>query len=180
MFGRDAPVVCEIGFGDGRALAEMARDAPECDFVGIEVYRPGVGALLLRLNKAGTANVRVAMTDAAELLRDRVAPESLSRLLVFFPDPWPKKRHHKRRLIQPSFVELAASRLKPGGIFHCATDWNDYAAWMMEVLSGCGMLENPSGPGRYARRPSYRPRTKYERRGEGLGHETRDLIFKRV
>jgi len=172
-------VTCEIGFGDGRALAEMARDDPDGDYVGIEVYRPGVGALLLRLAESDIGNVRVAIADAADFLRDCVAPGSLSRLLIFFPDPWPKKRHHKRRLIQPPFVALAVDRLKPGGILHCATDWEDYAAWMMEVLSDCAMLENTGGPGRFVPRPHYRPHTKYERRGEGLGHRTWDLVFKR-
>lgn len=158
----------------------MAESDPESDFVGVEVYRPGVGALLLRLHEAGLRNVRVAMTDAVDFLGDCVAPESLDRLLIFFPDPWPKKRHHKRRLIQPHFVELAAGRVKRGGHLHCATDWEDYAAWMMAVLDGCGALENTCGPGRFAPRPSYRPRTKYERRGEGLGHGTWDLVFRKV
>ncbi|MDZ7842519.1 MAG: tRNA (guanosine(46)-N7)-methyltransferase TrmB [Gammaproteobacteria bacterium] len=180
VFGRSAPVICEIGFGDGGALERMARDDPESDFVGVEVYRPGVGALLLRLNEAGVGNVRVAMTDAVDFIRDSVAPESLDKLLVFFPDPWPKKRHHKRRLIQPPFVELAADCLKRGGHLHCATDWEDYAAWMMNVLGGCGRLENTCGPDRFAPRPAYRPQTKYERRGEGLGHGTWDLIFRRI
>lgn len=179
VFGREAPVTCEIGFGDGGALADMARADPAGDFVGVEVYRPGVGALLLRLREAGIDNVRVAMTDAVDFLRDRVAPDSLDRLLVFFPDPWPKKRHHKRRLIEPGFIELAAARLRPGGILHCATDWEDYAEWMMEVLSGSDLLENTVVAGRYASRPGYRPRTKYERRGEGLGHRTWDLVFRR-
>jgi len=180
VFGRQAPVTCEIGFGDGQALLEMAQASPDHDFVGIEVYRPGVGALLLRLAEAGLGNVRVAMTDAVDFLGERIAPGSLSRLLVFFPDPWPKKRHHKRRLIQPPFVELAAGRLTAGGLLHCATDWEDYAAWMMEVLGGCALLENTCGPRHYAARPAYRPLTKYERRGTGLGHRTWDLIFQRT
>lgn len=180
VFGRAAPVTCEIGFGDGQSLAAMSQMDPDSDFVGIEVYRPGVGALLLRLEEAGVGNVRVAMTDAVTFIRDCVAPASLACLLVFFPDPWPKKRHHKRRLIQTPFVELAVSRLEPGGVFHCATDWEDYAVWMMEVLSGCGKLVNTAPPGGYVTRPSWRPRTKYERRGEGLGHRTWDLVFKRV
>lgn len=180
VFGRRAPVTCEIGFGDGRSLAEMAAAAPERDFVGVEVYRPGVGALLLRLKEQGTGNVRVCMMDAVQFLRDCVAPGSLDGLLIFFPDPWPKKRHHKRRLIQADFVATAAARLGPGGRFHCATDWEDYAGWMMAVLTGCELLENTAGPGRYSERPAYRPATKYERRGRGLGHETWDLIFRRV
>lgn len=179
-FGRSAPVICEIGFGDGGALESMARDDPESDFVGVEVYRPGVGALLLRLHEAGIGNARVAMTDAVDFLRDCVAPKSLHKLLIFFPDPWPKKRHHKRRLIQPPFVELAADCLERGGYLHCATDWEDYADWMMNVLGGCGRLGNTCGPGRFAPRPVYRPQTKYERRGEELGHGTWDLIFRRI
>jgi tRNA (guanine-N7-)-methyltransferase len=180
VFGRTAPVTCEIGFGNGGALLAMARNDPDSDFVGVEVYRPGMGALLLKLEEAGLRNVRVAMTDAVDFLRDSVAPESLDRLLIFFPDPWPKKRHHKRRLIQPDFVTLAAGRLARGGHFHCATDWEDYAHWMMEVLEGCDMLQNTAGPGEFAPRPSYRPQTKYERRGAGLGHGTWDLVFRRV
>lgn len=180
VFGRHAPVVCEIGFGDGGSLLSMAGDDPEADFIGVEVYRPGVGALLLHLEETGIGNVRVAMMDAVDFLRDCVAPESLDRLLIFFPDPWPKKRHNKRRLIQPQFVELVAGRLAPGGHLHCATDWADYAGWMMEVLSGCGMFENTAGSGQFTPRPSYRPQTKYERRGERLGHDTRDLIFRKV
>lgn len=180
MFARKAPVVCEIGFGDGQALLEMARAAPDHDFIGLEVYRPGVGALLLRLKEAGLDNVRVAMTDAVVFLHDHVATRSLQKILIFFPDPWPKKRHHKRRLIQPAFVELAAGRLVSGGTLHCATDWEDYAVQMMEVLSAGGSLENTCGEGEYAPRPAYRPQTKYERRGEGLGHRTWDLIFRKV
>ncbi len=179
VFGRRAPVACEIGFGDGRALLEMARNEPERDFLGVEVYRPGVGALLARLKESGLSNVRVAMMDAVELLRDGVPPESLNRLMIFFPDPWPKRRHHKRRLIQRPFVELAATRLRRGGRLHCATDWQDYAGQMMEVLSSCPLLENAAGPRRFADLPAYRPRTKYEQRGEGLGHRTWDLVFAR-
>lgn len=179
VFGRSAPVACEIGFGDGGALLQMACDDPGTDFVGVEVYRPGVGKLLLRLAESGLSNVRVSMTDAMDFLRDSVAPGSLARLMIFFPDPWPKKRHHKRRLLQPAFVEMAAARLAPGGRLHCATDWEDYAAWMMEVLEACPLLENTRGQGEYAPRPSYRPQTKYERRGEGLGHGVWDLVFRR-
>lgn len=180
VFGRKAPVVCEIGFGDGAALLEMARAHPEWDFVGVEVYRPGVGALLLRLKDTGFRNVRVAMVDAVEFLRRKVAPASLSKLWILFPDPWPKRRHQKRRLIQAPFIELAASRLAPGGRIHCATDWEDYAAQMMAVMGACTLLENVAGPGRFAEGPPHRTRTKYERRGEGLGHRTWDLIFERT
>ncbi|MBS1269218.1 MAG: tRNA (guanine-N(7)-)-methyltransferase [Gammaproteobacteria bacterium] len=180
VFGREAPLVCEIGFGNGQALLEMARDAPDCNFIGVEVYRPGVGAFLLRLKEAGIGNVRVTITDAGDFLRECVAPVSLDKLLIFFPDPWPKKRHHKRRLIQGSFVDLAASKLKPGGTVHCATDWEDYAAWMVETLNTCKMLKDASTPGRDAVRPAGRPYTKYERRGEGLGHRTWDLVFERI
>ena len=172
-------MVCEVGFGDGRSLLEMARQDPGRDFVGVEVYRPGVGSLLLRLKNSGIENVRVALVDAAEFLRDEVPPASLDKLLVFFPDPWPKRRHRKRRLIQPPFVDLAVSRLMPGGRIHCASDWEDYAAQMMEVLSACELLENVAGPHRFAQGLSCRIRTKYEHRGERLGHRTWDLIFER-
>jgi len=179
VFGRRAPLVCEIGFGDGRSLLSMAAQAPDTDFVGVEVYRPGVGALLLRLKEAGLKNVRVSMMDGMEFLRDCVPAASLDTLMVLFPDPWPKKRHHKRRLIQPGFTAAAVAALRPGGRLHCATDWEDYAHWMMQVLSGFDELENTAGAGRFAERPAYRPRTKYEQRGAGLGHGTWDLVFRR-
>lgn len=179
-FDHPQPLVVEIGFGNGEALGWMAANEPGKNFIGIEVHEPGVGRLLRDIHDRGLKNVRVAMRDAVEVLAEQVPADGLHEARIYFPDPWPKKRHHKRRLIQPHFVELAAGRVKRGGHLHCATDWEDYAAWMMAVLDGCGALENTCGPGRFAPRPSYRPRTKYERRGEGLGHGTWDLVFRKV
>ena len=176
-FGRAAPVVLEIGFGMGDTTAAIARARPETDFVGIEVHSPGVGALLRRLDADGTTNVRVIQHDAVEVVRDMIAPESLAGIHVFFPDPWPKKRHHKRRLLQPAFVALLASRLRPGGTLHVATDWEDYAQSILEVLSAEPLLVNTAGG--FAPRPDYRPLTKFEQRGLKLGHGVRDVIFRR-
>jgi tRNA (guanine-N7-)-methyltransferase len=169
LFGRRAPVVLEIGFGMGHTTAEIAAARPDTDFLGIEVYTPGVGSLLRALDARGLANVRVIQRDAVEVLRDRIAPGSLAGVHVYFPDPWPKARHHKRRLIQPPFVAELAARLAPGGYLHCATDWAPYAEQMLEVLSAEG----------FAPRPDWRPLTKFERRGLRLGHGVWDLMFVR-
>jgi tRNA (guanine-N7-)-methyltransferase len=177
LFGRRAPVVLEIGFGMGHTTAEIAAARPDTDFVGIEVYTPGVGSLLRTLEARGLANVRVFQRDAVEVLRDRIAPGSLSGVHVYFPDPWPKKRHHKRRLIQSSFVAALVDRIAPGGYLHCATDWEPYAAQMLEVLSAEPRLANTADG--YAPRPDWRPLTKFEQRGLRLGHGVRDLIFER-
>jgi tRNA (guanine-N7-)-methyltransferase len=179
LFGRVAPVTLEIGFGMGDALLEMAAAAPERDFLGVEVHRPGIGRLLAGLDAAGLGNVRVIEGDAMQVLERMLDDGALERLLLLFPDPWPKKRHHKRRLLQPGFVDLAARRLAPGGVFHAATDWEPYAEQMLEVLEGCRLLENVAGVGCFAERPAYRPRTKFERRGEALGHGVSDLLFRR-
>ncbi len=176
-FGRHAPRVLEIGFGMGEATAQIAAAAPERDFIAVEVHTPGVGALLLRLEQAALGNVRIVQHDAVEVLRDMIAPGSLAGVHVFFPDPWHKKRHHKRRLIQPPLVELVASRLEPGGVLHCATDWEEYAQQMLEVLGGCTLLENTAPD--YAPRPQSRPLSKFEARGLRLGHGVRDLVFRR-
>jgi tRNA (guanine-N7-)-methyltransferase len=178
LFGRRAPLVLEIGFGMGHTTAEIARARPDTDFVGIEVYTPGVGSLLRAIDAAGLTNVRVIQRDAVEVLRDRVAPGSLAGVHVYFPDPWPKKRHHKRRLIQPAFVAALAARLAPGGYLHCATDWEPYAEQMLEVLSAEPLLRNTARD--WAPRPAWRPLTKFERRGLRLGHGVRDLMFVRV
>ncbi|HEY5719452.1 MAG TPA: tRNA (guanosine(46)-N7)-methyltransferase TrmB, partial [Gammaproteobacteria bacterium] len=162
LFGRHAPRVLEIGFGMGGSLLAMAAAAPEQDFLGIEVHRPGIGRLLAGLEAAGLGNVRVAEGDAVLLLRERLAAGSLDRLLLFFPDPWPKKRHHKRRLLQAGFVELVASRLRPGGVLHAATDWEPYAEQMLALLEACPRLENLAGSARFVPRPEYRPPTKFE------------------
>ena len=176
-FGRAAPVILEIGFGMGETTAAIAARHPELDFLGVEVYPAGVGSLLRRVEEAGLTNVRVIRHDAVEVVRDMIAPDTLAGVHVFFPDPWPKKRHHKRRLIQPAFASLLASRLRPGGLLHCATDWEPYALHMLEVLSAEPLLANTCEG--FAPRPETRPETKFERRGVRLGHEVRDLLFAR-
>ncbi len=180
LFGRSAPKVLEIGFGMGDALAAMALAQPECDFIGIEVHRPGVGRLLARLEEQGSENVRLFCHDAVEVLERRIPDAGLDRVLIFFPDPWHKKRHHKRRLVQPPFVALLRRKLRPGGVLHLATDWEDYAEQMMAVVSADGGFRNQAGEGNYAPRPDYRPVTKFERRGQRLGHGIWDLLFERV
>lgn len=179
LFGRRAPKTLEIGFGMGDTLLEMAAAAPEVDFLGIEVHRPGLGRLLAGLEARGLDNVRVIEGDAVQVLTQMLAAGVLDRLLLLFPDPWPKKRHHKRRLLQAPFVELAARRLRPGGLFHAATDWEPYAEQMLELLEECPLLENCAGPGQFSPRPAYRPPTRFERRGQALGHTVRDLLFRR-
>jgi len=175
LFGRRAPVVLEIGFGMGRTTAEIALARPDTDFLGIEVYTPGVGSLLRLIALHGLANVRVIQRDAVEVLRARIAPDSLAGVHVYFPDPWPKKRHHKRRLIQPGFIAELASRIAPGGYLHCATDWHEYADQMLAVLSAEPMLANTADG--FAQRPDWRPPTKFEQRGLRLGHGVWDLMF---
>jgi tRNA (guanine-N7-)-methyltransferase len=177
VFGRHAPLVVEIGFGMGQATAQIAAARPHDDFLGIEVHEPGVGALLQRIDEQQLTNLRIVQHDAVEVLRDMIAPSSLAAVHVFFPDPWPKKRHWKRRLIQPPFVALLASRIAPGGTLHCATDWQPYAEQMLEVLSAESSLENTAEG--YAPRPAYRPLTKFENRGLALGHGVWDLLFTR-
>jgi tRNA (guanine-N7-)-methyltransferase len=176
-FGRAGPLILEIGFGMGDSLVEMAAAAPGSNFIGIEVHRPGVGRLLHSMADRDVDNIRVYCHDAVEVLRDCIADQSLDRVQIFFPDPWHKKRHHKRRLIQPPFVDLMVSKLKPGAILHLATDWQNYAEQMMEVLSATAGLANSQPPGQYAPRPESRPLTKFERRGERLGHGVWDLVF---
>jgi tRNA (guanine-N7-)-methyltransferase len=177
LFGRRAPVVLEIGFGMGDATAAIASDLPGTDFLGIEVHTPGVGALLRQIGERGLSNLRIVQHDAVEVLRAMVPAGSLAGIHVFFPDPWHKKRHHKRRLLQPLFVAELARRLEPGGYLHCATDWEPYAQQMLEVLSAEPMLTN-TGEG-FSSRPAYRPLTKFETRGLKLGHGVWDLVFKR-
>lgn len=179
-FGRSAPRIVEIGFGMGDATAQIAAARPEVDFLGIEVHEPGVGALLKRIGEQGLANLRIVQHDAVEVLRQMIAPASLAGVHVFFPDPWHKLRHNKRRLIQPPFVALLASRLAPGGVLHCATDWQPYAEQMLEVLSAEPLLSNSVAEGGYAPRPGYRPLTKFEHRGLKLGHGVWDLVFTRT
>lgn len=179
-FGRDAPMVLEIGFGNGDHLLARAQAQPEKNFLGVEVHRPGVGRLLLRAEALGLTNLRVACDDAVEVLRDWLPEASLDEVMIYFPDPWPKKRHHKRRLIQPELAHRVASRLKPGGILRLATDWADYATHMLAVLNAETLLRNESPAGGFIPRPPDRPATKFEQRGERLGHPVRDLAFRRV
>ena len=178
IFGRTAPVVVEIGFGMGETTAAIAAANPECDYLGIEVHSPGVGSLLKHMDEQGLTNLRIVQHDAAEVLRDMVPPESVDGIHIFFPDPWPKKRHHKRRLLQPAFATLAAERLKPGGYLHVATDWQDYAEQALEVLGAVPGLANTAEG--FAPRPQSRPLTKFERRGRNLGHGVWDLLFEKV
>ncbi|MDO8933974.1 MAG: tRNA (guanosine(46)-N7)-methyltransferase TrmB [Rhodocyclaceae bacterium] len=176
-FGRRAPRILEIGCGMGETTATIAAAHAENDYLGIEVHTPGVGSLLKEIAVRELSNLRVVQHDAVEVVRDMLPPASLAGIHIYFPDPWPKKRHHKRRLIQAPFVALLASRLAPGGYFHCATDWEEYAEQMLEVLAGEPLLENTAAG--FAPRPDYRPLTKFEQRGQRLGHGVWDVIFKR-
>ncbi|WP_328495084.1 tRNA (guanosine(46)-N7)-methyltransferase TrmB [Streptomyces sp. NBC_00414] len=195
LFAADIPVVLEIGFGMGEATARMAADDPGTGILAVDVHTPGQGNLLNLADQAGLSNIRVANGDAVILLREMLAPDSLAGLRVYFPDPWPKKRHHKRRLIQPEFLTLAASRLRPGALLHCATDWEPYAEVMLEVLTAHPDFENtqpatpatpdslttPDSPTNgYAPRPDFRPLTRFESQGLDKGHVVNDLLFRRV
>ncbi|CAL9503350.1 tRNA (guanine-N(7)-)-methyltransferase [Streptomyces sp. enrichment culture] len=180
LFGNGRPVVLEIGFGMGEATAEMAAADPDTNILAVDVHTPGQGHLLHLAEERGLTNVRVANGDAIILLREMLAPDALSGLRVFFPDPWPKKRHHKRRLIQPEFLTLAASRLAPGATVHCATDWEPYAGQMLEVLTAHPDFENTREDGGFAPRPAFRPLTRFERQGLDKGHVVNDLLFRRV
>lgn len=177
-FGRRAPKVLEIGFGMGETTARIAAEHPDVDYLGVEVHTPGVGALLKRVGELGLTNVRIIQHDAVEVVRHMLPEASLDGVHVFFPDPWHKKRHHKRRLIQAEFVRLLASRLKPRAYLHLATDWEDYARQMLEVLSAEPTLVNTAEG--FAKRPAYRPLTKFEQRGLRLGHGVWDVIFRRA
>lgn len=180
LFGRQAPRVLEIGFGNGDHLIRMATGRPDADFLGIEVHRPGVGRVLLDVERLALTNVRVSNHDAVEVIGGQVPAGSLEEVFVLFPDPWHKKRHHKRRLLNEAFVALLATRLRTGGLLRAATDWEDYARQMLEVLSGCALLENTAADGGYVPRPDSREPTRFERRGERLGHGVWDLAFRRV
>jgi tRNA (guanine-N7-)-methyltransferase len=175
-FGRDAPTVLEIGFGMGEATAHIAGLMPEHNFLCCEVHTPGVGALLKRIGDAGLANVRIVQHDAVEVLEHMLGPESLAGVHIFFPDPWHKARHNKRRLVQPHFLAKLLPRMKPGAYIHCATDWEPYAQQMLEVLSAEHALKNAAHGG-FAPRPDYRPLTKFENRGLKLGHGVWDVVF---
>lgn len=178
LFGRRAAVVAEIGSGMGETTAAIAAANPDRDYLAIEVHSPGIGSLLKLIGEGSLANVRIVQHDAAEVIRDMVPRESLAGVHVYFPDPWPKKRHHKRRLLQGAFAALLAERLEPGGYLHVATDWQDYAERTLEVLEAIPALRNTAE--RFAPRPPWRPETKFERRGLRLGHEVWDLLFEKV
>lgn len=180
LFGRQAPLVLEIGFGMGASLVSMAKAAPQQDFIGIEVHLPGVGKLLHSMQEEQVDNIRVYCDDAVQVLQHCIADASLDRIQIYFPDPWHKKKHHKRRLIQAAFVQQLRAKLKIGGVLHLATDWQDYAEWMMEVMCAAAGYQNQAGEYGFAERPPYRPITKFERRGERLGHGVWDILFQRV
>ena len=180
IFGRDAPRTVEIGFGNGENLLALAGTHPQRDFLGIEVHRPGVGRLLLALEARSLANVRIICHDAVEVLDRQIPPQWVEEMLILFPDPWPKKRHHKRRLVQRPFADLAASRLAPGGVLRLATDWEPYALEMLQTLSAVPGLENLAPDGAFIARPAERAPTRFERRGARLGHPVWDLAFRRT
>ncbi|MEX2148767.1 MAG: tRNA (guanosine(46)-N7)-methyltransferase TrmB [Steroidobacteraceae bacterium] len=178
VFGRQAPRVMEIGFGDGGNLLELAAGSPEVDFIGVEVHPPGIGHCLLGIESRALPNVRVIAHDAVEVLGAQFGPDSLDEVLLYFPDPWPKKRHHKRRIVQPAFVARVADRLKPGGAFRLATDWEPYAQWMREVLAAQPRLSNAAPDGGFIE-ASARGSTRFEARGRRLGHRVFDLEYRR-
>ena len=177
IFGRDAPRCLEIGFGVGEVIGALAENHPHIDYLGMEVHRAGIGRLLLRAEQAHLRNLRVICNDAVEVLRDRIADESFDEVLVFFPDPWHKKRHHKRRLIEPRFVACIAAKLRTGGVLRLATDWQAYAEQMLAVCNADLSLRSLSADGTYVARPQFRPPTRFERRGARLGHGVWDLAF---
>ncbi|MGS0690921.1 tRNA (guanosine(46)-N7)-methyltransferase TrmB [Shewanella sp. 30m-9] len=180
VFGREADTVLEIGFGMGASLVEMAKAAPELNFIGIEVHKPGVGACLAEAAEAGVTNLRVYHHDAIEVLENSIAEGSLACVQLFFPDPWHKTRHHKRRIVQAPFAELIRKKLKVGGVFHLATDWENYSEHMLEVMNAAPGYKNQSETGDVVERPDHRPLTKFEARGHRLGHGVWDLMFERV
>lgn len=177
IFGRDAPTIVEIGFGMGASLLAMAKENPEQQYIGIEVHRAGLGGLAADLHEQQLNNVRLVSEDAVEIFKKNIKDASLAGVQIFFPDPWPKKKHHKRRLIQKEFVHLLAEKIQSGGFLHCATDWEDYAEHMLDVLSAEPTLKNQQAEGGYIPRPESRPLTKFEKRGERLGHGVWDLYF---
>jgi len=180
LFGNDQPVIMEIGFGNGDATWQMALAHPEENYLGVEVHRPGVGHLLLKLEENGIGNVRIACEDAVELIHQRIPRGSLAGVRIYFPDPWPKKRHHKRRIIQAPFIGLLAEKMQAGGILHMATDWEQYAEYMLEVMHNSRDFKNLAPDGKSCPKPEWRPATKYEKRGERLGHSVFDLVFRRT
>ncbi|HEY0745554.1 MAG TPA: tRNA (guanosine(46)-N7)-methyltransferase TrmB [Steroidobacteraceae bacterium] len=179
VFGRMSRRCLEIGFGAGEVIGSLAENNPDIDFLGVEVHRSGVGRLLLRAHQRNLHNLRIICQDAVDVLRDRIADQSLDEVLVFFPDPWHKKRHHKRRLIEPNFVDLVAAKLRSGGILRLATDWQDYAEQMLAVCNANPALQSVSENLAFVARPDFRPPTRFERRGERLGHGVWDLAYSR-
>ncbi|MGQ9426914.1 tRNA (guanosine(46)-N7)-methyltransferase TrmB [Gilvimarinus sp. F26214L] len=179
-FGRSAPLVVEVGFGMGDSLFAMAEAEPDKDFIGIEVHPPGVGRLINMAGKADLKNLRVYMADAVDVLEDCIADESLDRFQLYFPDPWHKKKHHKRRIVQPEFLALLRRKLKPGALLHFATDWENYAEQMAEVLEAGEGLVSEAGTSPFVERPAFRPMTKFEQRGARLGHGVWDLLYSKV
>jgi tRNA (guanine-N7-)-methyltransferase len=180
VFGRSGLKILEIGFGMGDSLLQMAAAEPESDFIGIEVHPPGVGTIINTARVEGLENLRIYLADANDVLDECFAPASIDRLQLYFPDPWHKKKHNKRRIVQPSFLQQVREKLRPNGIIHMATDWQPYAEQMLEILSEAAGFENCAGPGESSPRPAYRPLTKFEKRGERLGHGVWDFIFKKT
>lgn len=177
VFQKSGPITLEIGFGNGAGLACMADTMRDNNFIGIEVHRPGVGHLLIEIQQRQLDNVRIFAADAMDILRECIPEKSLARICLFFPDPWHKKRHHKRRIVKQDFLELVASRLLPGGVFHAATDWEDYATHMLQTLDAFPGLRNIQPEGGFTPRPAWRPLTKFEQRGQRLGHGVWDLVY---
>lgn len=180
VFHRAAPVVLEIGFGMGDSLSEMVANEPDKDFIGIEVHTPGAGRLVNTVAEAGLTNLRVYLADAVDVLNDCIPEQSLARVQIYFPDPWHKTKHHKRRLVQTSLAEQIWQKLEPGGIFHLATDWQPYAEHMVEAIGAVAGLQNMAQQGVYCSRPDFRPATKFERRGLKMGHGVWDLMYQRI
>lgn len=177
IFGRKAPTVVEVGFGMGDSLREMAQAEPDKDFIGIEVHPPGVGRLISSAGASDIKNLKVYMADAVDVIKDCIPPQSIDRFQLYFPDPWHKKKHNKRRIVQPEFIALVRQILKPGGVLHMATDWEEYSEQMIEVMMAAPGFDNTAPASQFAEKPSYRPRTKFENRGENLGHGVWDIVF---
>lgn len=175
-----ANTVLEIGFGNGSSLLQMAEAAPDTAFIGIEVHRPGVGALLMGIENQQLSNLTVYQEDAVEVLKNCIPNESLSRVQLYFPDPWPKKKHHKRRILQADFIDLIRQKLQAGGLFHMATDWQPYAEHMLEIMEAATGFENVAGAHAFSPKPEYRPTTKFEVRGQKLGHGVWDLVYQKI
>ena len=180
IFGRQAPLIFEIGFGMGHSLVAMAEGEPDKDFIGVDVHQPGIANLLLEIDRRQLNNCRIFAADAHDVLKQVIPDQTLDRIQLFFPDPWPKKRHHKRRIVQSSFLELIHQKMKPGAVFHAATDWQEYADYMLTLLEADPGFKNVYKVGEFSPRPAERPLTKFEQRGQRLGHGVWDLIYTRI